>query len=414
MMSLAVAQPMALWGLLTIGIPILIHSLKRAQPRAQPLATYQFLLEQGQKTRLLWQLNQPWLMVLRILLLTILVLALSQIKIVSSSSLSDAETVLLIDPAFRRDPAALQALLKTNALTQHDRRYWLDERDGLGSQVIAAGSKSNFDPGQLWLAILALDQKLPPQSAFAILLAQPLSLAELSDYTWPLQRSMKWFIAQPGAGRQTPVYPTLTDGPLHLYWSETGWPQSLREQLKRVEAWSWQVSSFAELDDFRSSSVLAPELVFLGAQSEDLKKPELLALIEAGGRVFASQPMPQLENQSAKYQTVWSEPDIGRMLAVRRGQGLVFVPDRDDFWLRLASKPERLPVLLYQCLGESVWLDAPLPPGQWPELVQGQLSHLSRAPEQFHWSLASVFWLLAFCLLIAERIWVLRGGGHAN
>ncbi|MEP0711085.1 BatA domain-containing protein [Algoriphagus sp.] len=91
-------QPIILWGLLGISIPILIHLWRGKQGKVIQWAAMRWLSEQESSVAKGVRLENIWVLLLRILMIVLLVLLLSQVFIDKFSSHSQEQIIHLVQP----------------------------------------------------------------------------------------------------------------------------------------------------------------------------------------------------------------------------------------------------------------------------------------------------------------------------
>ena len=118
-------QPTYLWGLLGLSIPLAIHLWNGRQGKILPWAASRWLpLASSQPVRGI-RLENWLLLMLRILLILVFILLLSEIFIHSWGKEKSRHTIHLVQP----DPALVENFRfeLSQALSKGDRLYWLDE-----------------------------------------------------------------------------------------------------------------------------------------------------------------------------------------------------------------------------------------------------------------------------------------------
>ena len=115
-------SPQWLWLLLALAVPLLIHLVRRSKPRVITFAAAQWLQAKQQRRLNKLFLRDPWLLLLRLLIVALIALLLAQPLLKRSAV--PVENILLVDPRIER--SALQAFL-----TEHpdlSRPMWLQRR----------------------------------------------------------------------------------------------------------------------------------------------------------------------------------------------------------------------------------------------------------------------------------------------
>ncbi|MEZ6047359.1 MAG: BatA domain-containing protein [Planctomycetaceae bacterium] len=147
-MSLSFFNPYLLFGLIGIGLPILIHLLSRKNVKVIEWGAMQFL-ELGQRTRRKYQLEHLLLLLLRILLISLICLALARPWL---------SGMLLFSPETKRDPRALVIVL--------DHSFSMDRRDlpqtpWIQAEAIVNQVMGDVRPGDQFYLLSAQDVPVP-------------------------------------------------------------------------------------------------------------------------------------------------------------------------------------------------------------------------------------------------------------
>ncbi|WP_066959559.1 BatA domain-containing protein [Microbulbifer sp. Q7] len=117
--ALLMESPAWLWLASALAIPLLVHLLRRSQPREITFAAVRWLQQKPARRWNKWILRDRWLLLLRLLLILLLALLLVQPLLLRKAPPSD--NTLLVDPAV--PPQALAQFL-----AQHPQlidRFWL-------------------------------------------------------------------------------------------------------------------------------------------------------------------------------------------------------------------------------------------------------------------------------------------------
>ncbi|WP_339752441.1 BatA domain-containing protein [Algoriphagus aquimarinus] len=118
-------QPILLWGLLGISIPILIHLWRGKKGQVLHWAAMHWLATQESSVAKGFRLENIFVLLLRILLLVLLVLLLSQVFIPSVSKVSEERIIHLVQPSNLITEEYKFELQQ--ALEKGEEVYWADE-----------------------------------------------------------------------------------------------------------------------------------------------------------------------------------------------------------------------------------------------------------------------------------------------
>lgn len=118
-------QPILLWGLLGISIPILIHLWRGKKGKVMSWAAMHWLSTQESSVAQGFRLENILVLLLRVLLLVLLVLLLGQVFIPSVSKVSEERIIHLLQPSNRITEEYKFELQQ--ALEKGEEVYWADE-----------------------------------------------------------------------------------------------------------------------------------------------------------------------------------------------------------------------------------------------------------------------------------------------
>src|SRR5690554_1137080 len=118
-------QPIFLWGMLGLSIPLLIHLWNGRQGKTLAWAASQWLPTSKTQPVQGIRLDHWLLLFLRMLLILLIVMLLSQVFIKSWGNEKSVHTLHLVQP----DPALVENFKfeLTQAIDNGDKMYWLDE-----------------------------------------------------------------------------------------------------------------------------------------------------------------------------------------------------------------------------------------------------------------------------------------------
>ncbi|WP_339700673.1 BatA domain-containing protein [Algoriphagus aquimarinus] len=118
-------QPILLWGLLGISIPILIHLWRGKKGKVMSWAAMHWLSTQESSVAKGFRLENILVLLLRVLLLVLLVLLLGQVFIPSVSKVSEERIIHLVQPSNRITEEFKFELQQ--ALEKGEKVYWAHE-----------------------------------------------------------------------------------------------------------------------------------------------------------------------------------------------------------------------------------------------------------------------------------------------
>lgn len=213
---MGLAWPLALVGLLSLAIPLGIHLLQRGAHNTVEIATTRFVPEEERPQWRWTQLREPWLWLLRTLLVLAAVILLAEPYGQQSPDASDGETVTLVSPRVAADIA------RTLANDQDNLRWLAPGFPDLSTQA------PEWRRGQLWGNLWSADQTLPSTLQFRVI--APPQGVEIGASRPALGRAVEW-IAAPVAPTDTPSATALhivhdakrAADAAHLYSIVDGW-----------------------------------------------------------------------------------------------------------------------------------------------------------------------------------------------
>jgi hypothetical protein len=248
-MSFAFLAPLGLTALIALGVPILIHLVRRIELRTTEFAALRWISERIRPQRRI-RFERPWLFLLRLLLLALVALLLAR-PVMNEAALAQRAWVVVAPGA---DVAAARA--EISSVTSDWR--WLAP----GFPPIETSLTSGVVPVASLLR--ELDADLPRNTAVTVIV--PAQLAGLDGERPILSRSVDWRVV-PGempSGDERHAHPPIT---LAVRYSAAAEP-SLRFIRATVDAWNLREPGRYTLDARADSDVptdSAHWLIWLGS-----------------------------------------------------------------------------------------------------------------------------------------------------
>lgn len=378
-MSLALLLPAALAALAALLLPLALHlQRRRQQPLAVMFAALRWLGESARPQRRL-RLVDPWLLILRCLLLTIVVLALAQ-PVLHGGDDGRAWHVLVpgLDPAaidWPADPASLERRWLVDG--------WVPLQDGAPAPAAAIDIASR---------LRELDARLPADSALTVYL--PPELDGLDGARIALGRPVDWRIVPPAAPTAAP-HPPAAVMPRIAVGGATPDHPGLRYLQAAQLAWAAETGveprPLVELDPTEPPPAGLDAVLWL---SDDPLPAPLASWLGDGGRLLSFPDRPD----AADAVDLWRSHAGARLRGARSGRG-------ERRMLDCPLAPHCLPELLdgrFPALLREWLLPAPAAP------TRAQAEHLAPAvtaqrPLPQPRPLADWFALLAALLFLLER-----------
>ena len=380
-------SPSWLWLLLALAIPLLIHLMRRSQPRVITFAAAQWLLAKRQRRLNRQFLRNKVLLLLRLLMIAVLSLLLAQPLLQRNATESD--TLLLVDP--RIESAVLDAFLQQHP--ELTRVLWLDSEP-----VPIADPRPHTE--EVWNSLSALADK--KQFRRARLLIQD-SQNPSSHTALRVSPHWQWHTVNDGVTGKRPVtrLALIGDAPV--------WLNAVLEQLRNDLDTELNVQTFD-----RASEISATEFDWLIFSGADAIPESVQAFTKAGGLLISDQ---QLTPHKELEFTALSSLPAAQVAAMGRGGWLRYIGD----WNQLAFYRDRmLPQQLWQQWRGQDWPLQFHSRGQWsPTNHPGIPVADVDVVETFEHPLDDYLLLLLAILLLAERSLALssmnRGGtAHAR
>lgn len=313
-MNFGLLAPLGLAALATLAVPLLIHLVRRIELRTTAFAALRWISERIRPRRRL-RFERPWLLLLRLALLTLLALLLVRPVITEPTIAKPAWVVV----APGSDLGAARAAV---SIPGADWR-WLAP----GFPAIETTPAS----GPLPIASLLreVDADLPPDARLAVVV--PEEVAGLDGERPLLARAIEWHVVP---GRMPTGSGTSQSGPLELSVRYAPSAQARVAYLRAaITALNARESGHFELDaqpqDVAPSNA-SRELVWLGSAPS----PAVTAWIEAGGTAIVD------DQPNATGAPIWRDADgnvLARVQAVGRGRLVT---------LAAALSPQTFPPLL--------------------------------------------------------------------
>lgn len=419
-MGLSLLSPLALIGLLSLLLPLLLHLQRRVQRTPLRFAALRWL-RPLQRPRRHWRLRRPWLLLLRLLLAGLLVLLL--VDPVWRSERVGTGWVL-VHPAL--DPTALDLREPAGA----ERRWWatgfptLDQPAPTADQPLAS-------------LLRELDAGLSPGTTLQIW--SPPVIDGLDGALLRLQGEVDWRVERQaqGAGAQGTGHRAEGDADVEARWLIL--QDTAAGSAGTVEGARWLTAAAAALATPDSSA--ATDASQPGAASTSIDLQQIAADAE-----LTSDTLADVEALLWLQDTAWSAPVEAWLQA--GGQLIWPAPCSDcavsEGWFALWRSAEGSGTVLARRHGRGRLLrpDRALTPAHYPELLAGAFPHLlqswlhepegapARAPAVAMAPLAGAAagplaartldsWLLPLLalLVLSERIlalWAPSRGDHAN
>lgn len=378
-MGATLLTPLALLGLLSLLLPLLLHLRRQVRRTPVDFAALRWL-QARLRPRARWRIERPWLLLLRLLLASLLVLLLAE----PVWRQPRAQGSVLLHPAI--DPALLPATLRDSS----ELRWWAPGFPRLDASRPGADSAS--------LSLLR-------QYEAELAAAQPLQVwipdwSEVADgQLATFSRSLDWQL-QPAA-------PPLTSAqaPLRVWRAgpapaEQAWLDLALQLLAENEA---QQAAVVALPELGASGLPAgplqagDTLVWWPAEAPH---ESLLSWVRDGGQLLWAAPCLDCDQQRG-WQALWRSTDAERALWTRPlGAGRILR-------LNVALDPSRFPELLEARFPE--WLHGWLLPDFTPQridsaVLQSVAGNGRSAPLPVDWPLTPPLALLLALLWLVERI----------
>ncbi len=185
-------SPLWLAGLVALGLPLLLHLWSRRPARVLRVGTTRHLTGLPPVRRLAPRLTEPWLLLLRLLVFTALVLALAE-PLVRRAFTGGGAPIVLVAPEALADSLAWRSATAAAALARAgaERRLLADGFPVVGDQPGAA------DSVPLWDRLAEADRRLPAGRPFVVIApARPASLGARRPV---LGRAVEWIDPRPVA-----------------------------------------------------------------------------------------------------------------------------------------------------------------------------------------------------------------------
>lgn len=288
--------PAALAALAALELPLLIHLARRQQQRPTMFAALRWLRAQPRPRRRL-RFDEPWLLALRLLLLTLLALFLARPALLG---VSDLQPRLLVAPGV--DAAAIDEARADAAV---DARWLapgfpaLDQPPPQGG-IPFASLLREFDAG------------LAPGAPLAVLVSQRLAGADGGRLR--LTREVEWRVAPGGDWPEPATIPAPSMAIRHDAAHREG------ARYLRALAQAWQDETDARIDVAEAASLPGGEADLVAWLREDPLPGEWLAWVRQGGQALlpAGAPWPA----EAEGVVVWrDEAGAPLLVAVPQGEG---------------------------------------------------------------------------------------------
>lgn len=181
MIGWTLLAPLGLLALLALAIPVLLHLIRRAQNAPIDFPALRWLDERA-KPRRRFTIEQPWLLLLRLLLLTLVALLLAQ-PLWRQAGSESTHWVVLVPPVTQ---AQAERVMAAQPLSGNAQWRWLQAGfPDVGDAVLPTGSDI-----PLASLLRELDARLPGTVALTVVV--PRELAGLDGASIDLQRPLDW------------------------------------------------------------------------------------------------------------------------------------------------------------------------------------------------------------------------------
>lgn len=335
-MSFALLAPLGLAALVALALPLLIHLVRRIELRTTPFAALRWISERIRPRRRL-RFERPWLLLLRLALLSLLALLLARPVINESTSMKPAWVVVAPGSALADARAAV-------SIANADWRW-------LAPGFPAIETPAPDEPVPAASLLRELDAELPQATKLAIVVPEELSGPDGERPA--LSHELQWHVV-PGRMPDEKLASSRDARVLAVRYAPSSEP-SIRYLRAAVVALAAQGDEYV-LDAQAQQAALdgaTRQLVWLGAELP----PPIRRWIEAGGTAIVD------HGAQRDGAPVWRDAD-GKVLARARllGRGRLVS-------LANALAPETLPALL-----------EPDFPRHLHDLLQGEPRAPTRAP----------------------------------
>ncbi|HEX7915484.1 BatA domain-containing protein [Rudaea sp.] len=311
-MSIALLAPLGLAALAALVVPLVIHLVRRLELKTTEFAALRWISERTRPQRRL-RFERPWLLLLRLALLTVLALLLAR-PVWQGEAISTRPWVVVAPGVALADARAAAGAVDAEW-------HWLAPRFPHADETVAV---TDIPIASL---LRELDAQLPANAALTVVV--PEQLAGLDGERPRLSRAVDWRIVP---GRMVETAPPSTDRIRVAVRYASDAEASLRYLRAAVAAWNQGEPGRYELDERPADAPIDAAtnwLVWLAPSA-----PELTRWLDHGGVALVSSAA------AADGEPLWRDA-AGRMLAkvAIRGNGRVIA-------LPGALTPAELPLLL--------------------------------------------------------------------
>lgn len=285
MIGWTLLAPLGLLALLALAIPVLLHLIRRAQTAPIDFPALRWLDERA-KPRHRFIIEQPWLLLLRLLLLALVALLLAQ-PLWRHAGSEGTHWVVLVPPV---TPAQAERAMAATPLSGSVQWRWLQAGfPDLGDAQLTASTDI-----PLLSLLRELDARLPANVALTVI--SPRELAGLDGASLGLQRPLVWHVVD---GSMPAANAVEVKSPLQAaLHSSTDKPVEERYVRAALTALQSSASATPRIQQVDSADDIPADTRWLFWFDPSWPAP-LQAWVEAGGVAFVSdQPATRLPAMS--------------------------------------------------------------------------------------------------------------------
>ncbi len=202
MIGWTLLAPLGLLALLALAIPVLLHLIRRAQTAPIDFPALRWLDERA-KPRRRFTIEQPWLLLLRLLLLALVALLLAQ-PLLRQAGGEDTHWVVLVPPVTR---AQAERAIAAHPLAGNVQWRWLQA----GFPDVGDAPLTAVADIPLASLLRELDARLPANVALTVI--SPREVAGLDGASLRVQRPLDWRVVD---GSMAPATAAEPNPPLQV------------------------------------------------------------------------------------------------------------------------------------------------------------------------------------------------------